>query len=125
MQVRAERIAEILRKAEHEGVIEDADGYGRAEHPLCGDAVEFYIKVEEGVISRARFRALACAAAIATSELAAQLAEGMEVEQAEKLSVEQIEREAGSLPEINRCCKEVGVRALRSAVADYRGKQNT
>ncbi len=123
--MRAERIASILRKAEHEGVIESPDGVGRAEHPLCGDAVEFYISVREGVIVTARFRALACAAAIATSEIAASLAEGMRVEEAERLGVEEVERHAGGLPEINRCCKEVGVRALRRAIQDYRGKANT
>lgn len=122
MPLRGEELARILRGAKHEGKLSDASGVGRETHPLCDDEVEFYIKVEGDVIKEARFQAYNCAAAIASSEILAGLAEGKSVAEAEKLGLEDIERAAGGLPEINRCCKLVGVRALRRAIANYRGQ---
>ena len=122
MPLRGEQLARLLRGAEHEGELSDASGVGRATHPLCDDEVVFYIKVEGGVIKEARFQAYSCAAAIASSEILAGLAEGKSIAEAEKLGLEDIERAAGGLPEINKCCKLVGVRALKRAIADYRGQ---
>ncbi len=122
MPLRGEEVARILREPKHEGKLSDASGVGRVAHPLCDDEVEFYIKVEGEVIKEARFQAYNCAAAIASSEILAGLAEGKSIAEAEKLDLEDIERAAGGLPEINRCCKLVGVRALKRAIADYRGQ---
>jgi nitrogen fixation NifU-like protein len=123
MPLRGEEVARILREARHEGMLSDASGVGKEAHPLCDDEVEFYIKVEGDVIKEARFQAYNCAAAIASSEILASLAEGKSVKEAAELGLADIERAAGGLPEINRCCKEVGVRALKKAIANYRGQE--
>ncbi|WP_456475832.1 iron-sulfur cluster assembly scaffold protein [Candidatus Pyrohabitans sp.] len=122
MPLRGEEVARILRDAKHEGKLSDASGVGKEAHPLCDDEVHFYIKVEGEVIKEARFEAYNCAAAIASSEILAGLAEGRSIAEAENLSLADIERAAGGLPKINRCCKEVGVHALKKAIASYRGQ---
>jgi len=101
--MRGEEVAKLLRERRHEGVLEEPSAVGTEEHPICNDRVSFYIRVEEGQIKEARYEAYHCASAIAGSELTASLAEGKTLEEAETLSLKDLENKAGKLGSTNKC----------------------
>jgi len=120
--MRGEEVARLLKERKHEGTLEGASAEGKESHPLCDDEVRFYIQVEGGEIKKASYQAYHCASAIAGSELAAELAEGKSLEEAEDISLQDLEEMYGRLGTVNTCCKQVGLWALKKAITSYRAK---
>jgi len=107
------------------GEIKDADGVGEVGNPTCGDIMFVYIKVKDNRISDIKFRTLGCAAAIATSSKATEIAKGKTIEEALKLSNKDIADSLGGLPAVKLHCSVLAVDALKEAVYDYFKKNNT
>ncbi|MFH1500991.1 MAG: iron-sulfur cluster assembly scaffold protein [archaeon] len=105
------------------GKIEDADGIGRVGNPRCGDIMTVYIKVgkrgNEDYIKDIRFQTLGCAAAIATSSMITQLAKGKSLDEASKITREEIAKNLKGLPPIKMHCSNLAADALKKAIKDY------
>jgi nitrogen fixation NifU-like protein len=101
------------------GVIEDADGVGRAGNPVCGDLMEMSVKVKGDVISDIKFRTFGCGAAIATSSMATELIKGRTIDQALEISNRAIAEALDGLPPIKMHCSVLAAEALRTTLADY------
>ena len=106
------------------GSMTDADGEGNNGDPACGDFLIIYIKVKDNVIYDISFLVFGCAAAIATSSMTTELAKGKTIEEALKISEDDIVRALGGLPENKKHCSNLGVKALKNAIDDY-FKKNT
>jgi nitrogen fixation NifU-like protein len=61
------KVLEHFRNPRNVGVIEDADGHGKVQSPICGDVTDIYIKIVDGVIVDAAFTSLGCFATIASA----------------------------------------------------------
>jgi len=105
------------------GEIKDADGVGTVGNPTCGDVMSIYIKVKDNKIVDIKFKTFGCAAAIASSSIATELVKGKTLEEAEKLSRDDVANELGGLPVIKMHCSNLAADALREAIKDYRNKQ--
>ncbi len=106
------------------GQIEDPSGKGKITSPVCGDILELYIKVDDnGVISDAKFRTFGCGAAIASGSILTELIKGKTVEEARKLSNEDVVRALGGLPPVKIHCSVLAEDALKKAIEDYYGKR--
>ena len=103
------------------GVLEDADGYAHVDSSVCGDAMELYIKVQDGLIADIKYRTFGCAAAIASSSYTTERVRGQTLEQAASVKEEDISHELG-LPDVKMHCSLLAVTALQEAIADYRRK---
>lgn len=101
------------------GVIEDADGVGRAGNPVCGDLMEMSIKVDRDVITDIKFRTFGCGAAIATSSMATELIKGKTIDEALEISNRAIAEALDGLPPIKMHCSVLAAEALRVTLADY------
>ena len=101
----------------------DADGVGQAGDPSCGDAVGIYIKVAEGRIEKASFVVMGCVGAIASSSMTTVLIEGKTVEEASRLTPEEIAGALGGLPEHKIHCSVLGAEAVKNAVENYRSRK--
>ena len=101
------------------GVMRDADGEGTCGDPGCGDALTLYIKVKNDVIEDISFMVFGCPAAIATSSMTTELIKGKTVEEALKLTEEDIMESLGGLPEHKMHCSNLGAKALQNAINDY------
>ena len=101
------------------GVIERADGHARVESPVHGDLIDLYIRVEKGKIAKVRYRVHGCVAAIASSSMTSQLATGLPLDGAARLTAEQVAAALGGLPENKMRCSVLAPRALHQAVEDY------
>src|SRR5207245_9488458 len=74
------------------------DGIAKVSNPVCGDVMKLWVKVDNGFIRDARFKAQGCSAAIATSSYATQMLIGMNVADARLITKEQIAEALGGLP---------------------------
>jgi nitrogen fixation NifU-like protein len=105
------------------GVIEDADGVGRAGNPVCGDLMEMSVKIQEDVITDIKFRTFGCGAAIASSSMATELIKGKTIDAALGISNRAIAEALEGLPPIKMHCSVLAAEALRATLADYYTRQ--
>ena len=93
-----EKVIEVFSNPKNVGVIENADGVGTVGNATCGDIMKIYLKIDNGVITDAKFQTFGCAAAIATSSTATEMIKGKTVEEAEKLTNAAVVESLGGLP---------------------------
>ncbi|NYT05396.1 MAG: Fe-S cluster assembly scaffold protein NifU [Methanomicrobiales archaeon] len=105
------------------GVIEDADGIGTVGNPVCGDQMEVSIKVEGDRIVDIRFRTFGCGSAIATASMVTELAKGLTIEEALRITRDDVATELEGLPPRKMHCSNLAADALHRAIEDYRAKQ--
>jgi nitrogen fixation NifU-like protein len=100
----------------------DSDvGTGMVGAPACGDVMKLQIKVEQGVITDARFKTYGCGSAIASSSLITEMVKGMTLEQATGIKNSDLAEEL-ALPPVKIHCSILAEDAIKAAVADYRAK---
>lgn len=104
------------------GYMTDADGEGTCGDPNCGDYLNIYIQVKEGVISEISFLVCGCMAAIATSSITTEMAKGKTLFEAYKITEKDIVAALGGLPESKQHCSLLGANALVNAIDDYTKK---
>lgn len=85
----------------------------------CGDIMELYIKVENDIITDAKFKTFGCGAAIATSSMVTELVKGKTVKEALEVSNKAVAEALGGLPPIKMHCSVLAESALKSAIEDY------
>ncbi len=102
------------------GRLEDYHGIGQIGDPGCGDYVEMtiYISEDNQKVEKIRYRIKGCPAAIATSSITAEIAEGMQIEDALKITDQQIVEALDGLPESKIHCSLLAVRSLQLAIQD-------
>jgi len=105
------------------GEIENPDGYGKVGNPVCGDLMEMFIKVKDDVITDMKFKTFGCGSAIATSSMVTELAMGMNVDDAMKLTRNDVATELDGLPPQKMHCSNLAADALHEAIKDYKSKK--
>jgi nitrogen fixation NifU-like protein len=105
------------------GTIENPDGYGKVGNPVCGDLMEMFIKVENDIITDIKFRTFGCGSAIATSSMVTEMAKGMKVDEAMKITRNDVASELEGLPPQKMHCSNLAADALHEAIKDYKRKK--
>lgn len=119
----SEKVMEMFRNPKNMGEIENPDGVGKVGNPKCGDLMELYIKVENDIITDVKFKTFGCAAAIATSSMITEMAKGKTLDDAMKITREDVADELEGLPPIKMHCSNLAADALHAAIEDYRKKK--
>ena len=119
----SKKVIEHFKNPRNMGRIKNADGVGTAGNPICGDLMTIYIKVKENKIVDIKFETFGCAAAIATSSMITELAKGKSLEEAEKISRDDVADALEGLPPIKMHCSNLAADALKEAINDYRKRQ--
>jgi nitrogen fixation NifU-like protein len=123
MSFYSEKVMEHFMNPRNVGEIKDADGVGEVGNPVCGDMMTFYIKVENDVIVDVKFKTFGCGAAIAVSSMVSEMAKGKTIEEALKITREQVAQELGGLPPNKMHCSNLGTDALHKAIQNYLEKK--
>jgi len=101
------------------------DAVGTVGNPICGDQMKMFIKVEpEGErILDIKWKTYGCASAIASTSALSELAKGKTLDEAAKISAEEIDEFLGKLPRHKFHCSVLGQEALKEAILDYRARR--
>jgi nitrogen fixation NifU-like protein len=102
---------------------DDGVGTGLVGAPACGDVMKLQIKVEDGIITDAKFKTFGCGSAIASSSLVTEWVKGRTLEEANEIKNTEIAKEL-ALPPVKIHCSVLAEDAIKAAVNDYRDKLN-
>jgi len=103
--------------------IDDTIGTGMVGAPACGDVMKLQIKVENGIITDARFKTYGCGSAIASSSLVTEWVKGKTLDAASEIKNSEIAQEL-ALPPVKIHCSILAEDAIKAAIKDYKEKSN-
>ena len=99
-------------------------GTGMVGAPACGDVMKLQIKVEDGIITDARFKTYGCGSAIASSSLVTEWVKGKTLDAAAEIKNSEIAEEL-ALPPVKIHCSILAEDAIKAAVNDYRNRHSS
>lgn len=115
----SKKVMEHFMNPKNVGTIENPDGYGKVGNPVCGDLMEMFISVKDDIISDIKFRTFGCGSAIATSSMVTEMAMGMNIDEAMKITRNDVANELDGLPPKKMHCSNLAADALKEAIKDY------
>ena len=113
-------VIEHFQNPRNVGTLEDPDGTGTVGNSVSGDMIEFQIKVRDNRLVDVKYRTFGCGAAIASSSIASEMAQGKTLEEVEQLTNQEVAKALGGLPEQKIHCSNLAADALHAAIEDYR-----
>ncbi len=116
------KVKEHFLHPKNMGEIKNPDGVGKVGNPKCGDVMKVDIKVEGNKIEDIKFQTFGCAAAIATSSAMTEIVKGKTIDEAKKVSNDDVSKSLGGLPSIKMHCSNLAADALHKAIDDYEKK---
>jgi nitrogen fixation protein NifU and related proteins len=122
----SEKVIDHYENPRNVGKMDASDtnvGTGMVGAPACGDVMKLQIKVEDGIITDAKFKTYGCGSAIASSSLVTEWVKGKTLEQAGAIKNAEIAEEL-ALPPVKIHCSILAEDAIKAAVEDYRKKHD-
>lgn len=105
------------------GEIPDANGVGEVGNLSCGDILKVYIKVKDGILEDVKYKTFGCGAAVASGSMLTELAKGKTVEEALKITNDDVAEALDGLPPVKKHCSNLAADALKKALEDWQSKK--
>ena len=115
-----DKVLDHVRNPRNVGSLDDANVVVQAGDPSCGDALVFFLKIENDSIYDIKFLIKGCGAAVATSSVATELVMGKTLDEVLTLDDQRIAMALDGLPEEKMHCSNMAASALHAAVQQYR-----
>lgn len=124
----SKKVLQHFTKPHNQGMMKNPSGMGMVGNPVCGDLMKIYIDVKKNkqnqeIIKNIRFETLGCASAIATSSMVTDLAKGKTIDEAMKITRNDVAEALDGLPPIKMHCSNLADEALHEAIKDYLNKK--
>ena len=123
MALYSEKVMDHFLHPRNVGVIKDADGVGEVGNAKCGDIMKIFLKIENGVVTDAKFSTFGCGSAIASSSMATEMIKGKPLSEAMQLTNQAVTEALDGLPAHKLHCSVLAEEAIQSALEDYRKRQ--
>ncbi len=122
----SKKVIQNFMNPKNMGEIKNPDGIGKVGNIRCGDVMHLKIKVNSKTnkIEDIGFQTFGCPAAVASSDVVCQLAKGKTLEQAEKITKDEIIKKLKGMPKVKIHCSVLGIDALKKAIEDYKEKNS-
>ena len=111
------RFLEMAFRTDKREALKHPDGYGKQSRE-CGDTIEMFLMVRNGKVKSASFETNGCIYSVACANTVIHLAEGKTLEEARRITVEDVTTYLETLPEKEEHCARLAVRSLRSALSN-------
>ena len=118
----SDKVKEHFKNPKNVGSIENADAIGEAGALSCGDKLKLYLKIDNGIITDAKFQTFGCGSAVAASSMLTEMVKGKTIEEAKKITNKQIADALDGLPPEKMHCSVMGREALEDALKNYEGE---
>jgi nitrogen fixation NifU-like protein len=118
----SDKVMDHFTNPRNVGEIENADGIGQVGNPKCGDIMRIYLKIDNNIITDAKFKTFGCGAAIASSSMATELIKGKHIDDAWSLTNKAVVEALEGLPPVKIHCSVLAEEAIHKAINDYRKK---
>lgn len=115
----SEKVMDHYRNPRNVGKIDNADAVGLAGSLACGDQLKIYLKIENGIVTDAKFQTFGCGSAVASSSILTEMIIGKTVDEVRKITNQDIANELGGLPPEKMHCSVMGYEALEDALKNY------
>ncbi len=127
----SEKIKEHFRNPQNVGEIENPEGKGAINNPVCGDTTKLYLRIKNGVVEDAKFLSFGCAVTIASASVFTEKIKGKEIsklflgtdEEVVQRLMSLIENELGEIPPIKLHCPPATVQVFLEAITGYMEKE--
>lgn len=119
----SERVIDHFLNPRNLGQIADADGFGSVTGP-CGDTMEIWLQVKDGLMSNATFWTDGCGSTIAAGSMVTELVKGRSIIEAQRITPQDILDALGGLPEESLHCALLAADTLTEAIKDYLAFRN-
>ena len=123
MALYSDKVMDHFLHPRNVGVIEDAVGVGEVGNAKCGDIMKIYLKIDNDIITDAKFETFGCGSAIASSSMATELIIGKPVSEAMELTNKAVAEALDGLPAHKMHCSVLAEEAIQNALEDYKSKQ--
>lgn len=117
----SEIVKEHYKNPKNVGSIDNADAIGEAGALACGDALKLYLKIENGIVTDAKFQTFGCGSAVAASSMLTEMIIGKPLDEVKKITNKDIIEKLGGLPPEKTHCSVMGREALEDALNNYYG----
>ncbi len=110
-------------KPKNIGELKQADARAEIGNMVCGDQLNFSMKVSQGRIKDIKFLSFGCASNIATASIMTEKVKGLTLAQAKKFNWQKIVKDLGGLPQQKVHCSLMAVQGLQALIANYEQNQ--
>ena len=119
----SETFKDHLANPRNAGELEDADASAERTNPVCGDRLRLTLRLRAGRIEAARFLAYGCPPTLACGSVLTEMLEGLSVEEAARLTRQEIARALGGLPARKGHAAALAVETLREALSRFEAQR--
>lgn len=118
-------VMDHFQNPRHTGEIAEPDGIAEVSDPTCGDAVRFYIRVENDRLTEIKHKTFGCAGAIAACSAVSEIVDGKTLGEAALVTPEMVDEKLAGLPESKEHCAILAAKAVLAVLRDYRKRRES